>query len=240
MLVAIAKPTRFAMIFLMLAAGLTAAAQDKAWGSFDRVLLTRNFLDAIYPDLKQTRGLIVLRADTGTRDEIDLFPCHLGSGVGQPGHDFVHCIGLYPAGPSEFLTTSITFIDEYPIFQFSIGGSFVHAKSVLVEKEIIAHPEWKEEQMIDALRRAHPRFGPDNRQEFLLTVPLDVILKFTGCRLEVATAAFHASRQETPPYPPIAGVDWSVTGTRHNGKINDSCVARFEPFDGRLISIDRF
>jgi hypothetical protein len=230
---------RLAVIFLTLVVGLTPAAQDKTWGSFDRVLLTKNFLDAIYPDLKRTQGLIVLRTGSGTRDEIDVFPCHPGSGVGQAGRDFVHCIGLYPAGPSEFLTTAIGFVDAYPIWQFSIGGSFVHAKSVPVEKEIIAHPEWKEEQMIDALRRAHPRFGPDNKQEFLRTVPLDVIFKFTGCRLEMDTVVFHAARQEARLDPPIAGVDWSIAGTRQSGNGKDSCVARFEPFDGKLIGIDR-
>jgi hypothetical protein len=235
----LAKPTRLAVIFLTLAAGLAAAAQDKAWGSFDRVLLTKNFLDAIYPDLKQTQGLIVLRTGSGTRDEIDVFPCHPGSGVGQAGRDFVHCIGLYPAGPSEFLTTAIGFVDEYPIWQFSIGGSFVHAKSVPVEKEIIPHPEWKEEQMIDALRPAHPRFGPDNKQEFLRTLPVEVIFKFTGCRLEPDTVVLHAFRQEGKPEPSIAATFWRVTGTRKAGKINDSCVARFEPFDAKLIGIDR-
>jgi hypothetical protein len=227
-------------IFIILAVGFTAAAQDRTWGSFDRVLLTKNFLEAIYPDLKQTQGLIILRTGSGTRDEIDLFPCQPGSGVGQPGHDFVHCIGLYPPIPSEFLTTSINFVDIYPIYEISIGGNFVRAKNVPLEKEMIAHPKWREEQMIDALRRAHPRFGPDNKLEFLDTLPTKVILKFTGCRLEPSTAVLHAFRQEGKPEPPMGAAIWRVAGTRQHGKTNDSCVARFEPFEGRLISIDPF
>jgi hypothetical protein len=207
----------------VLAIGFATAAQDSGtWGSFDRVFVTRNFLDAIYPDLKQTRGLMVLRTGTGTQDEIDLFPCHPGSGVGQPGHDVVHCIGLYPAGPSEFLTTGITFVDAYPIWQFSIDGSFVRAKSVPVEKEIIAHPEWKEEQMIDALRRAHPRFGPDNKQEFLSIVPVEVILKYSRCHLELTTGVFHAFRQEGKPDPSTAGFLWRVTGRRKADTLDGS------------------
>ena len=227
----------------------TLLAQEKSGGPFDRLLVTENLLDAIYPGLKDQRGLLVLRAQEfhaaipGGEADIDLFLCHPGSGVPQMGHPFLPCQGFYPKGPSEFMSVHVSFSTKYPIREFGAGGSFIVGKSKPVEQEIIAHPEWNEQQMIDALRRANPRFGPNNRAEFLRTLPLEAIVRFTGCHLETESAAFDAYRLDQPkPDQSYAGIVWRISGHRdlpNNLPGEESCVARFEPFDGKLGSVNR-
>lgn len=245
----------FLTLLISLLTSLVLMAKDKDWGAYDRLLVTQRFLYALYPDLQNARGLFILRTEglhPATKEvagpgEIDVISCLSGSGV--PGGSVPgappppppppHCNGLYPSGPSEFLTVEVMFSTRYPIGSFSVGGSFARSKSKPAEKEIIEHPEWKEEQRIDALRRANPRFGPDQKQEFLRTVPVDAILKFTGCHLQLDTATLYAWRgDDAPPYPTIAEAAWRISGQyRRTGKRPEKCSAAFEPFDGRLIHL---
>jgi hypothetical protein len=176
-------------------------------------------------------------------NEIDVISCHTGSGgyggnvPGAPAPP-PYCTGLYPSGPSEFRYLVITFSKKYPIRDFAAGGSFVHSRGMGVSKEIADHPEWSQEQRINALRQANPKFGPENKQELLRIIPLEAIRNFTGCSLQLTTAALSAWRDEAPPDPPHAGVAWRISGRYPNaGKNRNFCSAAFEPFDGRLLSI---
>jgi hypothetical protein len=228
-------------------------AKDQDWGSYDRLLVTQRFLSAVYPELVNVRGLLILCAqefhaavkDIGAQSEIDLLPCHPGSGIyggsvpGQPPPSpLPHCTGLYPSGPSEFLSVSVMFSSTYPIRSFSVSGSFLGSKGKPVQQEIIEHPEWNEEQRIGALRHASPRFGPDNKAELLRTLPVAPILRFTGCRLQLDTAILYAIREESQPDPPIARFAWRISGTRLGTEHKDHCMARFDPFEGKLVGVE--
>ncbi len=241
----------FLILLLSLTASFALQAKDKDWGPFDRLRVMQKFLDAVYPDLKNSRGLLILRTEefhaaTGAMDEIDAIQCHPGSGVpggsvpGQPpAASMQHCAGLYPPDPSYFLTVQVWFSTKYPIRSYSAGGSFTEMRSKSVRKEIIDHPEWNEQQRIEALRQANPRFGPDHKKEFLSTVPVEAIRKFTGCYLQSETAALYAWRSDdVPPDPPVAAIAWRISGKSHNAsRHHDACSAAFEPFEGRLISV---
>jgi hypothetical protein len=150
----------------------------------------------------------------------------------------LHCTGLYPSSPSEFLSIRVIFSSPYPIRSFTATGSFLGSEGKPVRQEIIDHPEWNEEQRINALQRANPRFGPDKKEELLHTVPVVPILQFTGCRLQLDTAVLYAVREESSPDPPIASFAWRISGTRLGTKHKDRCVARFDPFEGKLVGID--
>jgi len=235
------------LVLTSLLFGCVLRPQDKGWGSYDRLLVTEKFLNSLYPELKVS-GLLILRQEgihvgMGAMNEIDVISCHTGSGVyggnvpSAPAPP-PHCTGLYPSGASEFLSLEITFSKKYPIRDFAAGGSFVHSRAMAVSKEISDHPEWSQEQRINALRQANPKFGPKNKQELLRIIPSEAILNFTGCSLQLTTAALSAWRYETPPDPPDAGVAWRISGRYLNGPKNHNfCSAAFEPFDGRLLSI---
>jgi hypothetical protein len=245
------KLLRLGVLLMGVLLAQTLISKDRDWGSYDRLLVTERFLNALYPELVNVRGMLILRAqefhaairDVGAPSEIDLFSCHPASGIpagnvrGETPHP-PHCTGLYPPGPSEFLSVSVIFSSPYPMRGFSARGSFLGSKGKPVQQEIIDHPEWNEGQRIEALRRANPRFGPGKKDELLRTVPVAPILQFTGCRLQLDTAVLYAIREESPPDPPIAGFAWRISGTRLASKHKDSCLARFDPFEGKLVGID--
>ena len=163
---------------------LTAGAQDD-WGPFDRLVVTQKLLDAVYADLEHYEGVLLLRAvefhtATGQGNVVDLVPCHPGSGyvtyfnLGPGQEPPTHCgDGRLLSKSSDFLSMDVTFGKKYPVSVFGAGGSFVHAKSEPVEKQIAAHPEWNDHQRLETLRLAGPRFGPENKAEFLRAVPAD-------------------------------------------------------------------
>jgi len=227
------------------------SAQQEDWGRFDRLAVTQKFLDAVYPDLRTSEGLIILRSQAfhaggGPPDEIDVVRCRPGSGMyggfvpGAPP-PLPHCAGLYPDGPSRFLSIEVGFWRQYPIRFFSAGGSFFGSQIVPVQKEVAAHPEWSEEEMLEVLHRVNPQFGHEHQQEFLRTVPVEAIRRFTGCKLQFSTAVLYVSRAEAPPDPPQVGVAWRIYGHYLYGpKSHNTCIARFEPFEGKLISVGEF
>lgn len=250
------QSTVFFPVVLCALCVLNIAAQDKEWGSFDRLLAAQYFLDAVYPDLRHYEGLLTLRAvefrtATGQGNVVDLVPCKPGSGIVtysnvEPGwQPPPNCgDGRYLGNPSNFLSMDVTFGAKYPIRDFGALGSFVHAKSNPVEKQIAAHPEWSDKQKFDAVRQANPRFGPDKKPQFLKAVPVDAIFKFTGCRLQLDTAQFLAVRQELGDRDRSARgeIGWRISGLRRNERTDEevNCVARFEPFDGNLIYLGSF
>jgi hypothetical protein len=116
---------------------------------------------------------------------------------------------------------------KFPIHHFDARGKFVDEKQNGFLAEIKAHPESKEPEKLDALRKAAPTFGPENKEAFLKSVPADVIYQFSGCRLILTTATFGAD------------YGWVINGTYRPPKLKQlPCHANFEPFDGKLIGID--
>jgi hypothetical protein len=248
------KLARMLAIVIAVVWACSALAQDKDWGPFDRLLVTQKFLDAVYPDLKHVEGALILHAvefhaATGQGNQIDLVPCHPGSGIVTysnlaPGQEPPpNCgSGGFPSPFSDFLTLSVIFSIKYPLRSFGAGGSFLQAKSDPVKKQIVAHPEWDEQQRIKALQAAHPRFGVDDKQELISSIPSDALFRFTGCKLQLDSATLFATRDELKPYPPSSQVGWHVSGY-HPDAVKDSgdrCSAIFEPFDGRLLQIGNF
>lgn len=231
--------------------GLTIAAQDKDWGPFDRLLATQFFLNAVYLDLNHYEGLLTLRAvefrtATGQGNVVDLVPCKPGSGIvtypeGEPGWvPPPRCgDGRMLPGVSEFLSMDVTFGIKPPIREFGASGTFVRGKSGPVENQIAGHPEWSDQKRLQAVRQVNPRFGPDNKSEFLKVVPADAISKFTGCRLQLDSAEFLAFRQEGEAHLARGTVEWRVSGLRRNERTDEEekCEARFEPFDAKLIYV---
>jgi hypothetical protein len=233
---------------------LSAWAQDPEWGPFDRVLVTKKFLDAVYPDLHHYQGLLLFRAVefhavTGQGNVLDLIVCQPGSGIVTyenlpPGQSPPpHCgDGRLFTQPSDFLSMDVTFGKKNPITVFGAMGSFVHSKSAGVDKQIADHPEWNDQDRLQALRSAHPRFGADQKDSLLASVPVDAIFQFTGCRLDPTRIELIAYRQETTAGSAFGSVEWRIGGRRRHERTGEeeNCVARFEPFEGKLLYLGRF
>jgi hypothetical protein len=70
----------------------------------------------------------------------------------------------------------------------------------------LAHPEWTKQQMIDALRRANPRFGPKNRSGFLRTPPLEVLTSPIIIRVVGSTTEPEGNHATGTSRPKMRGV----------------------------------
>jgi hypothetical protein len=235
-----------ALVTTSLVIGLSA--KEKNWGQYDRLTIIERFLDAIYPDLKHTEGLLFLRTEEfhaigGALDQVNIVSCKPGSGIVFPNSPTQvlppNCPGIFLPASSDFLSMTVSFGRKYPILGFDVNGSFVESRARDVAMEIVKQTDWTNEQRTQAVRKSGARFGPDNKNEFLRTLPVQAIIEFTGCELRTTSAEFIVGRQEGEAGHDYAIVQWRINGKRKGlGKLaNQPCVARFEPFDGKLLSI---
>jgi len=67
--------------------------------------------------------------------------------------------------------------------------------------------------MVNALRLVNPRFGPAEKDAFARAVPVQVIERFSCCRLRRETAKFDAKRVGQPPDTDILQLGWTVCAT---------------------------
>lgn len=230
-----------AIVALFIVPILCVAAFAKRWDDYDRLHAIERFLGAIYPELQQGGGFITLQSEefnvksginqaSGT---LSLFfvQCWPGSGVPGGGEKPLHphCNGFIGSVGSDFLHIILeTGPAKFPIRRFYAQGKFVDEKQSALLAEVKAHPEWKEREKLEALRRTGAaKFGPENKEAFLKSVPADVIYQFSGCRLNLRNTTF--------------GVDsgWVIQGMHRWHKKDDPCHANFEPFEGKLVNIDQ-
>jgi len=109
---------------------------------------------------------------------------------------------------------------EFPIHHFYAQGSFVQERRAALLAETNSHPELKEPEFLEALQTSGAKFGPENKESFIKSVPTDVIYKFSACRLDLKTTIFSAE-----------SFAWVIQGTWQSTR-KYPCTATFEPFDG--------
>jgi len=245
------KFPKSALVSLLLLASAFAILPAQRFGEFDRVAVVEHFLDAVYPDLKHVYGLVLSRseefhlsnADGLSAQQIDIAPCRPGSGVPGAGQKMTipHCTGLFLPSFSEFLTISVGYSARFPIKGFRARGSFVDGKSQAAKREIWDHPEWERPEWMEAVLRAKPRFGPAQKRDLLHSIPeqtLKAIRTFTGCQLDLDTASFWVNRLGHKPDNMNVEIQWMVQGHESSkGATVNSCSADFEPFEGKLLSV---
>ena len=203
---------------------------------YDRVGAIQRFLDAIYPGLSTQKGLLTFRTDefnsySGTV-RVDLLPCYPGSGIAGGGQrsNVPNCSGLYESGKSAFLHFEVTSgFSDFPIRHFVARGEFVSKERDLMWQKVKSHPEWGDEEILPLLKETPAPFGPENREAFLKIIPSSTVYKWSGCRLNTSETKFIAR-----------DLAWLVPGTVRRAKRGYPypCGAMFEPFEGKLLSID--
>jgi hypothetical protein len=221
--------TIVACFIVLMLCGPTVA---KSWTDYDRLHAVEKFLDAVYPELQQHGGFLTMQTEefNSNSDQLYLFfvQCWPGSGVPGGGEKAPpHCNGYIGSVVSDFLDLIVwTGPAKFPIRHFDARGKFVDEKQNRFLAEMKAHPEWKEPEKLEALRKAGPKFGPENKEAFLKSVPAEIVYQFSSCRLNLGTATFG------PDY------GWVIQGTHRQFKRDLPCHANFEPLDGKLIGID--
>jgi hypothetical protein len=209
-------------------------ATTKKWLEYDRLRAVERFLDTVYPQLLQEKGLLTLQTDELNSHWGTLYVfftrCDPGSGVPGGGVKALYpsCSPAIGSASSEFLHLSVEMGPaKFPIRRFYAQGNLVQERRTALLAEVKVHPEWKEPEMLDALSKAGAKFGPDNKEAFLKLVPAASIFEFSACQLDLGSGTF-----STGDY------SWSIRGTYQQAKGKYPCSATFEPFDGKLLAID--
>jgi hypothetical protein len=127
-----------------------------------------------------------------------------------------------------------------PIWTFSASGTFIEdsrLEAVRNQNKGVIGKE-KEEEALRTLRLQNPKYGPDQRKEFVATLPIAGIQQITGCSLRAESAEF---KVHLFPNAPLK-LEWLVQGdVAPTDTLKEAdCWASFEPSDGRLTAIGGF
>jgi hypothetical protein len=102
-----------------------------------------------------------------------------------------------------------------------------------------SHPEWSNEQLVDVLKKRGARFGPDQKQALLDSVPWEKAEKFLGT-LKVTDTWFRLPNEERVGSFEAATLYWDV---RADAQFSDGTSGKyafsFEPFEGKLTLLSR-
>ncbi len=118
-------------------------------------------------------------------------------------------------------------------------GPFVDGRLDKLKEDLDKHPEWPDARVVEALKGAGAKFGPDDKAEFLRALPLKGLEPCTG-RLEVVSAEFRVRLGPVEGEKPKANLTWRVLAKAYSpdGRYEMDCSMTFEPFDGALMDFN--
>jgi len=107
-----------------------------------------------------------------------------------------------------------------------------------LRKLVESHGEWSDSKIVSALKQAGARFGPDDKDAFISSLPFDKTERFLG-HIKITSVEFVLIRPE-PTNSSELSIFWSVQAVAQfsDGTTSDYIFA-FEPFEGKLTSLWR-
>jgi hypothetical protein len=112
-------------------------------------------------------------------------------------------------------------------------------KLAALRKLVELHPEWSNDQAVNALKRQGARFGPDNKKAFVSTLPFDKTERFLG-RLTITSVQFNHLEERREGNFAASTLDWTVSA---DALFSDGTKAKyvfgFEPYEGKLTLLVR-
>jgi hypothetical protein len=173
--------------------------------------------------------------------QFEFHPCRM-SGVSSQPSTTPYCGATPPERP--FLKAQFGFSRDQKrpfVLGYNARGSFISAKLEALRDQfkdkVYSDYDLRDKQRYwvtaDALQFLHsndPKFGPENRKQFIAFLPIQAIEQTTGCKLHPESAEF----QIVGPLNPE--LEWTVRGVAAATKHYEEreCWAMFEPFEGRL------
>ena len=190
----------------------------------DYVARAMQFLRSFFPALGGTEAVIFDRRNL----ERQLYPDTINP----------FAIRLTDRNSPDPLWAYFTFdFERHELRDVSISGPFVRGRVEKFEEEVDEHPEWSEDQIVARLKAAGAKFGPNDREEFLHTLPLKKLEPLIG-QLEITGDVFSVRSASVGGDQPVAAIAWTVTAKWHSadGKFEGDRILLFEPFEGYLWS----
>jgi len=218
---------------LALCAASTGATRDD-----DYVARGMQLLRALYPGLKHVHPEIEDDHDLDNRsprypDTVNPFAINLIQLSLTPPPNYPD----FTKRPESILWAHFDFdYERKQLVALWVSGPFVNGRLDKLTKEINEHPEWSDARVVEALKAAGAKYGPDDRAAFLRALPLKELEPFTG-RLEVVSARFDVRLHTGEGDKPEAYLTWAVDAKWHSadGRYDADRFMIFEPFDGALM-----
>jgi len=196
----------------------------------------------LYPDL-DSRLHAVIMDNNRFRDSnrMNNFTLELHDIEPKFGTSTSACWCSAPAISAGFLFDWQT--ENKELILMSAVGPVVDGRRDKFAKEVNRHPGWSDAQVTTALNAAGAKFGPDHKADFLRALPLGELKPFVGGRLEVVSAEFYVRDSDSTIDGRAVGavLFWMVQTKWHGSDGREAgCTLMFEPFEGKLQSIQRY
>jgi hypothetical protein len=241
---------RIVIVVLAISATPWGAAQESVRCA-NPIYEAQKFLQALYPETKE-KGYTVLYSVGGTYDpawthlprlEVNLLETNYTPSVqllmGKEGKKYEP---LYP-----LLTAYFYFDKDGRIEEVSIAGDSLanDAKNTRTLQTLGAHHTWSVRQMTRVLKEAGTKYGPEDKESFLASLPITGLAPFLG-NLTVKAVDFHlpygesGSSVTTVDTTFVTEMGWivQIDAASADGK-TQSYILDFEPFAGKLKSLRR-
>lgn len=115
---------------------------------------------------------------------------------------------------------------------FAEGDLACSKKNEQIHELIEAHPEWSEDQALEALRKAGALYLPQDKTKFLQQLHLD---RFLEGRLKIIATTFTDLGSEHVGGFSAGALSWDVEAVAELPSGQQIYHFNFEPFEGRLI-----
>jgi hypothetical protein len=220
---------------------LCASASTGATKPGDYAARAIQLLRSLYPGLKSAypRGVHVEIEDgqdlfNRPVDDLDtIYPSeiHLYSSNLEPLNP------QYSDHPEPILVSRFGFLGEGKGLRLLwVSGPFVDGRLGKLKKDLDKHPEWPDARVVEALKGAGAKFGPDDKAELMRALPLKELEPCTG-RLEIVSAEFRVRLGPVEGEKPKANLTWRVLAKAYSpdGRYETDCSMTLEPFDGALM-----
>lgn len=118
-------------------------------------------------------------------------------------------------------------------FMNEVGSKQIHDAWTVIN----AHPEWTDEQDLDAARKLGMRFGPEHKADLFRTLPLKELSSIYG-PLQIASARFTVTGLKEPETS-FALLHWLITAKIISNPQKPPMQIMVEPFQGKVINISQ-
>lgn len=139
------------------------------------------------------------------------------------------------------LTASFVFAKSGSLHSLTVSGPIVYdAQNSKLRDLVDSHPEWNQEQIMDALKSAGVSYGPDNREKLISALPRSALRTILGDFHIVSAEFLIRDEAQMREHLPSAQLHWLVKMEANDQ--NGAKVRYFlllEPFEGRMIQLGK-
>jgi hypothetical protein len=213
----------------------------------DAFTITQDVLRAFYPEVFGNRWHAQFTAGKPVDDVWTQFRgAHLkvtryGPGMSSnPVYDAKTGKMAAPPDNPTFLE-GLTWIDDQArILQVHFEGDLAASTQRDVLRKLVeSHPEWSEQQEVEALKKAGASFGPGDKEPFVNSLHLERAEQSLG-RLKIISVDFLLPSADHTGNFAAGEFQWAVHA---EAQLPDGTICKyafgFEPFKGKLIDISR-